>query len=82
MNKIILDIDGMKCGMCEAHINDIIRKSFKIKSVKSNHKKNNSIIILESDISDEKIINVFKDSGYIIKNIKREEAVKKLFWYK
>ena len=26
MIKTALKIDGMMCGMCEAHINDVIRK--------------------------------------------------------
>ena len=31
MNKIEIEIDGMKCGMCEAHVNDLFRKNIKIK---------------------------------------------------
>ena len=27
MNRVILKIDGMMCGMCEAHICDTIRKA-------------------------------------------------------
>ena len=26
MYKYLLHIDGMMCGMCEAHVNDLIRK--------------------------------------------------------
>ena len=26
MVKITLDVEGMACGMCEAHVNDAIRK--------------------------------------------------------
>ena len=28
MNKITVKIDGMMCGMCEAHICDTIRRAF------------------------------------------------------
>ena len=28
MVKITLDVEGMACGMCEAHVNDAIRKAF------------------------------------------------------
>ena len=31
MIKTTLKIDGMMCGMCEAHMNDVIRKNFKVK---------------------------------------------------
>ncbi len=30
MIKTTLKIDGMMCGMCESHMNDVIRKNFKM----------------------------------------------------
>lgn len=33
MVKTIVGIDGMMCGMCESHVNDVIRKSFDVKKV-------------------------------------------------
>ena len=43
MIKTTLKIDGMACSMCEAHINDCIRKNFKIKKVSSLHKKGETV---------------------------------------
>ena len=49
MYTYILTIEGMKCGMCEAHINDLIRKEIKsAKKIKSNHK---TIIIDTPDLA-------------------------------
>ena len=31
LKQIVLKIDGMKCGECESHVNDIIRRNFKVK---------------------------------------------------
>lgn len=45
MVKTVLKIEGMICGMCEAHINDMIRRNFDIKKVTSSHKKNLTVII-------------------------------------
>lgn len=39
MTKTTLHIDGMICDMCESHINEVIRKNFKVSKVKSSHKK-------------------------------------------
>ena len=64
MIKIFLDEDGMMCGMCEAHINDIVRKTTKIKKIKSNHKKKETIIVLENDNDLNKIIEAIKSLGY------------------
>ena len=35
MIKTTLKIDGMMCGMCESHMNEVIRKNFKVKKVSS-----------------------------------------------
>ena len=77
MIKITLKIDGMMCGMCEAHMNDTIRKAFKIKKVSSSHKKGESIIITENGIEDEKLIAVIEEIGYKVLKITKEPYKKK-----
>ena len=32
MIKTVLKVNGMMCGMCEAHMNDLVRKNFKVLS--------------------------------------------------
>ena len=32
MEQIIAKIDGMMCGMCESHMNDMVRNNFKVKN--------------------------------------------------
>ena len=39
VKQIMVKIDGMMCGMCESHINDVIRKNFQVHKVRSSHKK-------------------------------------------
>ena len=31
MWKYTVEVNGMMCGMCEAHVNDAIRKAFPVK---------------------------------------------------
>ncbi len=64
MIKVFLNVEGMKCGMCEAHVNDVVRKTTKIKKVKSNHKRKETIIIMENDTDIQKIISSIKSLGY------------------
>ena len=52
MIKTTLKIDGMMCGMCEAHMNDAIRAAFRVKKVTSSHAKGETVIISE-DAPDE-----------------------------
>ena len=35
MIETILKIDGMACGMCESHINDVVRRTCDVKKVTS-----------------------------------------------
>lgn len=55
MIKTTIGIDGMMCGMCESHINDVIRREFKVKKVSSSHTKGIAEIISENEIDEEKI---------------------------
>ena len=61
---ITLTVEGMKCGMCETHVNDIIRKNFKIKGVKSSARKNTITITYENEIDLIKVAEVLHSFGY------------------
>ena len=50
MIKTTLKIDGMMCGMCESHMNDVIRKNFKVKKVTSSARDGETVIISEEPI--------------------------------
>lgn len=66
MVKITVRIDGMACGMCESHVNDAIRRSFKVKKVSSSHTSGCTEIICESEIDRSQIENALKDTGYTV----------------
>ena len=68
-----LEIHGMKCGMCESHINDVIRKNFDVKKVKSDRFKNQTIILSNVALDEEKIKSVIAETGYELKEIRKEE---------
>lgn len=82
MNKYILDIEGMRCGMCEAHVNDEIRKAVNVKKVTSSHLKNETVIITTEELSDEALHRIIDPTGYVLKNIKKEKAVKRGLFYR
>lgn len=64
MYKITLGVDGMMCGMCEAHVNDQIRKNYKVKKVNSSHSKNETVIIAKEEISKEALDKAIEETGY------------------
>lgn len=64
MVKITVGIEGMACGMCEAHINEAVRNAFPVKKVTSSHTKKQTVIIAENDIPEEKLKSVITKAGY------------------
>jgi len=66
MIEITLKIDGMMCGMCETHINDVIRRNFNIKKVTTSHTKGECVIISENEIDDAKLAENLKSFVEVI----------------
>lgn len=82
MNKYILGIDGMGCGMCELHVEEAISKIYKVKRIKASHIKNNLIVITELNLSEDDFKKVLDPTGYRITSFERTVAVKKLFGWR
>ena len=49
MIKTVLKVNGMMCGMCEAHMNDLVRKNFQVKKVTSSVKDGETVVISEEN---------------------------------
>lgn len=64
MFKTVLKIDGMKCGMCETHINDLVRKSCKAKKVTSSHTRGETTIISDEELNVEELSSAIAATGY------------------
>lgn len=82
MQQITLKIDGMHCSMCEAHINEIVRKNDLKLKVKSSHLKNETKIITDHQIDINEIKSNIEKDGYRVLNISTTEVKKTLFGYK
>ena len=67
-----LEIHGMRCGMCELHIEDTIRKAVKVKKVVANRFKNVATIYSNEAIDLNSVKDKIKKSGYEILNIETE----------
>ena len=80
MVKITLEIEGMSCGMCEAHINDTVRKQFAVKKVTSSHSKGQTEIIAECAMDEAALRQAIADTGYQVKAITTEPYQKKGFF--
>lgn len=79
MVKMMLNVEGMACQMCEAHINDAVRRDFKVKKVTSSHRKNTTEIIAEEALDEEALKSVIDATGYRVTGMKTEPYEKKGF---
>ena len=77
MLQITIKIEGMRCGMCEAHVNDAVRRAFPVKKVTSSHGKGQTVILTGEDIPEEKLRAVIDGSGYRVLEIEKVPYEKK-----
>ena len=76
MIKTTVQVSGMTCGMCEAHINDAVRSAFYVKKVTSSRARGTTEILTETPLSHEKLRQAIGATGYVVLGI-REEIVQK-----
>ncbi|MCM1237202.1 MAG: copper resistance protein CopZ [Ruminococcus flavefaciens] len=77
MVKIMVEIEGMACGMCEAHINETVRNAFPVKKVTSSHTKTQTVIIAENDIPQQELKDAIAKTGYEVISVNSEPYEKK-----
>jgi copper chaperone CopZ len=74
MLKTTLKIDGMMCGMCEAHVCDAIRKAMpKASKVKASHVKKEASFVTEDKADEDLIRSKIDETGYKVLDIRTEE---------
>ena len=77
MVKMTAKVEGMMCGMCEAHVNDAVRAKFKVKKVESSHGRGETVIIANEAIPAEEVKSVIEATGYKVLDVKTEPYEKK-----
>ncbi len=64
MLQITVQVEGMMCSHCEAHVNSAVSKAFKVEKVASDHAKKQTVILTKEDIDEEKLREVISAAGY------------------
>ena len=77
MNMVTVKINGMACGMCEAHICDTIRKVCpNAKKVKASRTRGEATFLYGGAIDAEALKDAISKTGYVFVSVS-EEAYKK-----
>ncbi|MCR5153820.1 MAG: heavy-metal-associated domain-containing protein, partial [Lachnospiraceae bacterium] len=70
MKEITVNVDGMMCTMCEAHVQEAVRKAFpEAKKVKANHGKGLVTFLLNEEVEEEKVKTAIEGTGYYYKGM-------------
>lgn len=78
MFKTTMKVEGMMCGMCEAHVNDAVRKEFpKVKKVTSSHGKGETVVISPEELDQEALKKAVEGTGYQVLSVSTEPYEKK-----
>ncbi len=77
MVQITVKIEGMACGMCESHVNDAVRRAFSVKKVTSSHKKGETIILTEAELSEEQLRTAIEPTGCRVLDVESRPYEKK-----
>ena len=77
MTETTVKISGMMCGMCEAHICDVIRARFAVRKVTASHSKGQAVVLSESGLDEAALRQAIAETGYELQGISSEPYAKK-----
>ena len=77
MYQTTLKIDGMMCGMCESHINDVVRKTAQVEKVTSSHTKGETVILSEQPLDQQALRDAIAATGYEVTSVDAHPYTKK-----
>ena len=72
MVKVTINVTGMMCPHCEAHVNESIKKAFGATDVVSSHEAGTTVFTASSKVNEDKIRQTIKDAGYEVTGITQE----------
>ncbi len=70
MIQTTVKISGMACSMCEAHINDTIRRAFSVEKVASSHTKGETAILSHEPLDEAALRAAITATDYTVGKIR------------
>ena len=73
MVQTTLKVDGMMCGMCESHVNEVVRKTAQVE-------KGETVIVSAQPLDIEALKAAIADTGYTVTGAEEKPYEKKGFF--
>ena len=77
MHKTKVEIDGMACSMCEAHVCEALRKALRVKKIRASHKNGEAELLTQEPVDEKTLRQAVEATGYRVVSVKSEPYVKK-----
>lgn len=78
MIKTTMTIEGMMCGMCEAHIKDVIRRAEPgARKLSASHSRGEASFVTEEAPDGERLRQAVAATGYVCTGLRSEFCEKK-----
>ena len=72
MVKVTVNVEGMMCSHCEAHVNKAIQAAFGAEDVVSSHESGTTVFTAPEKVNEARVEEVIKEAGYEFKGITQE----------
>lgn len=77
MVKYTVKIEGMRCGKCEARVNNALKENFDLKSLKVSKDEKQAVMISKAELDEGKIKETIEDTGFTFVSVSKEPYEKK-----
>ena len=72
MTTITVNVTGMMCMHCEAHVNKAVKEAFGVEDVVSSHENGTTVIHAQEKLDEDKLRKVITEAGYEVTGITQE----------
>ena len=69
MIQTTVEVGGMACSMCEAHVNNAVRSAFPVEKVSSSHAKGKTVILSKEPLDENALRAAIEATGYHVGTI-------------
>lgn len=78
MYKVTMDVEGMACSMCEAHVNEAVRRAVpEAKKLRSSHKKGLTEFVSDQAPDETALREAVGATGYRVLGMRSETVEKR-----
>ncbi len=72
MIQTTIGIEGMMCGMCEAHVADAVRGNFSVRKASANRRRKCCVVLSDEPLDEAAVRAAIDSTGYKVTSVASE----------